>query len=112
MTGLGWIDAETQRFRFEDSRLKVPHVGWNVVRVVRDNPLFRNIPQDSRFYFTHSYHVRCHQGESVLANTTYGHEFASTLHHDNIYGTQFHPEKSHRVGIQMISNFREHISRC
>ena len=105
--GLGWIDAETKRFRFEEPNchLPVPHVGWNTIHPKHPSPILAGVTAKQRFYFTHSYCVHCASLEDVLATTTYGHEFVSVIQKDNIYGTQFHPEKSHKRGIELIGNF-------
>lgn len=106
--GLGLIDAEVRRFRFApDSRKKVPHMGWNVLTQRRDGPLLRELPARSRFYFCHSYHLVCADPGDVLATADYGGEFVAVLHHDNVYGVQFHPEKSHRFGMALLHNFAE-----
>jgi len=109
LPGLGWIDAETVRFRFDESRrhLKVPHMGWNTIRVRGANPLFEEMAEGSRFYFVHSYHVQCRAGADVLATTDYGGDFVSAFARDNIAGVQFHPEKSHRFGMRLLKNFAE-----
>jgi glutamine amidotransferase len=107
--GLGWIDAETVRLRAPaDARaFKVPHMGWNDVRVCRSTPLFSPLDGDSerRFYFVHSYHVRCANPDDILTTTQYGGTFTSSLCHSNILGVQFHPEKSHRFGLELFKNF-------
>jgi len=105
--GLGWIDAETKRFRFDgmDPMPKVPHLGWNDLDHVRESPLFEGIHRDACFYFAHSYYVSCNDESAVLTRTEYGHDFVSSVQHDNIFGTQFHPEKSHANGVQVIGNF-------
>ncbi len=105
--GLGWIDAEARRFRFEGTnlKLKIPHMGWNSIIPKKDCLLLEGIPANSDFYFVHSYYVLCRDGKDRLATTEYGHEFTSAIHRDNIYGTQFHPEKSHKNGIQLLENF-------
>ncbi|KMJ53613.1 imidazole glycerol phosphate synthase [Vogesella sp. EB] len=105
--GLGWIDAQVKRIRPSDSTLKVPHMGWNQVRQVKDDPLLTNLVTGSRFYFVHSYHVECHNPEDVLLTTNYGGEFHSAFRHGNIWGFQFHPEKSHKFGMQLLKNFAE-----
>lgn len=107
LPGLGWIDAETVRFRFEDQArdLKVPHMGWNTVAVRRAGSVLDNLPADARFYFVHSYHVRVRDSAQVLATTQYGVSFHSAVVKDNIVGTQFHPEKSHRFGLHVMRNF-------
>ena len=104
--GLEWIDADVRRFNFPDSApYRIPHVGWNTLIQVKSSPLLNHIVSDQRFYFTHSYHLCCRFDDDVVAMTRYGYEFASVIRHDNIFGTQFHPEKSHRRGIEIIRNF-------
>lgn len=100
--GLGWIDAETKRFDLNG--LKIPHMGWNTIEIKKKGHIFDGIEDNSRFYFVHSYHVCC-KDKDVLATTNYGHDFASVIRKDNIYGVQFHPEKSHKAGMKIIKNF-------
>ena len=108
--GLGWIDAETKLFKFENNeQLKIPHMGWNSLVIKRDSPLFKDIPGDSSFYFVHSYHVCCNDAENILATAKYGYEFTAVLQKENIFGTQFHPERSHKNGVKLIKNFVEYI---
>jgi len=108
LPGLGWIDAEVRRFNFaEESGLKVPHMGWNTVTLRRRNSIIPADELKQRFYFVHSYYVRCMNAEDVVATTTYGHEFVSVFAHDNLYGVQFHPEKSHRYGMAIMRRFVE-----
>lgn len=107
--GLGWVDAEVVRLRPRDPAMKVPHMGWNVVQPARAATLTENLPTESRFYFVHSYHVQCRQDQDVLLRTRYGTDFHSGFHRGNVWGVQFHPEKSHRFGMQLLSNFAE---RC
>lgn len=109
--GLGWIDAQTVRFRFEPParQLKIPHMGWNTVRVVRPHPLFPDAETHRRFYFVHSYHVVCRDPANVLTATTYGFEFTSAVVKDNIIGTQFHPEKSLRYGMDVMRHFVQDV---
>lgn len=106
LPGLGWIDGSVKRFRFDNSNssLKVPHMGWNLISTHDDKYLFKGL-QDSKFYFVHSYYVECTDASHSLATTTYGIDFTSSVHKDNIFGTQFHPEKSHRYGMQLLRNF-------
>ncbi len=85
--------------------LKVPHMGWNQVHQVSEHPLWQGIGQDERFYFVHSYYVEAAQQSDIAATTTHGVEFAAALHHDNIFATQFHPEKSQHAGLQLYRNF-------
>ncbi len=107
--GLNWIEGRTVRFRPEPgSNLKVPHMGWNEVSLVHPDPLAERMPDEPRFYFVHSYYVVCERNEDVLMRTTHGHPFVSALHRGNIWGTQFHPEKSHKFGLTIIRNFLEH----
>jgi glutamine amidotransferase len=105
--GLGWIDAEVVRFKFDDKgmHLKIPHMGWNLVRISHRNPLFEQMDPEPRFYFVHSYHVACRNAEEVLTQTFYGYEFASSVKRGNIYGVQFHPEKSHKFGMKLLDNY-------
>ena len=103
--GLGWIDAETVRFRFPaESRLKVPHMGWNYAVPVRANPLIRG-DQRTRFYFVHGYYVKCVRESEIIGTARYGEDFACAINRANIYGVQFHPEKSHRFGMALLEGF-------
>lgn len=105
--GLGWLDAETRRFRQADvpASLRIPHMGWNTVTATRAHPVFDDMPAEPRFYFVHSYHVVCADEDLVLGRTVHGHEFTSVVQRDNILGMQFHPEKSHRFGLRLLQNF-------
>jgi imidazole glycerol-phosphate synthase subunit HisH len=108
LPGLGWIKGETIRFRLPaDSNLKVPHMGWNTVRPVKEHSLCRGFLPEQRYYFVHSYHVTCADAADVLMETEHGYAFASSVQSGNIMGTQFHPEKSHRFGMQLLKNFVE-----
>jgi imidazole glycerol-phosphate synthase subunit HisH len=107
-SGLGWIDAETIRFRVpSDSRLRVPHMGWNVARPAKPSRILDKIGETPRFYFVHSYHVVCADPADVLTVTTHGVDFVSGVERGNIYGVQFHPEKSHKFGMQLLANFAD-----
>jgi glutamine amidotransferase len=103
--GLGLIDAQTVRFRLEDYPIKIPHMGWNTVDFKKDSKLTVNIRINPRYYFVHSYFVECKNTEDVLCTTNYGCEFISGFEHNNIFGLQFHPEKSHKFGMELLSNF-------
>jgi glutamine amidotransferase len=105
--GFGWLDAQTVRFRNEDIKcqLKIPHMGWNTVRICQKSPLFSNPDEARRFYFVHSFHVQCNNPNDVLACTHYGREFTSAVCHKNIIGVQFHPEKSHSFGLAFFQAF-------
>jgi glutamine amidotransferase len=111
LPGLGWVSADTLRFRMSrhHAHLKVPHMGWNSLTVKQSHLVFRNLEEQARFYFVHSFYVRCDSAENVLATTVYGDEFASAIVKENIIGTQFHPEKSHTFGMELLRNFAE---RC
>ncbi|SHI16656.1 imidazole glycerol phosphate synthase subunit HisH [Pollutimonas bauzanensis] len=106
MAGLGWIDAQVRRFPARDG-LRVPHMGWNTVRVARSNPLLGPGPDEKRFYFVHSYYIACNQPGDPIALTNYGEEFVAAFQRGNLFGVQFHPEKSHRYGMDLIRNFVE-----
>ncbi|HKR10327.1 MAG TPA: imidazole glycerol phosphate synthase subunit HisH [Gemmatimonadaceae bacterium] len=109
-SGLDLIPGETVRFRApEGSRLKIPHMGWNTIKKSGSHPLFADMPADSRFYFVHSYHVVCDSPDVTIAETDYGGSFASSIARDNVMGVQFHPEKSHRFGMQLLENFAKRI---
>jgi cyclase len=104
--GLGWFDAEVVKFTFEDTlRFKVPHTGWNTISIAKDSPLMRDIPVGAEFYFVHSFYMKANNPSDVLNYTDYGNRFVSAISKDNIYGCQYHPEKSHDVGLQLIRNF-------
>lgn len=106
--GLGWINAYTQKFRFNDEiNLPVPHMGWNELRKNKDSKLLTGLPINSRFYFVHSYHLNCEDPSDILFTSNYGYEFACGIEKDNILGVQFHPEKSHKFGMQLLKNFAE-----
>jgi glutamine amidotransferase len=109
LPGLGWLEAETVRFKFDQERahLKIPHMGWNTVRICQPHPIFADMDAEPRFYFVHSYHVVCMEEDTVLAQTHYGYDFTSVLAKGNIVGTQFHPEKSHKFGVRLFKNFVE-----
>lgn len=103
--GLGWINAVTKKFQFQDNDLKIPHMGWNFIDIKQKSAFTENLNAESKFYFVHSYYVECADSANVLATTFYGNEFHSIIHNENIFGAQFHPEKSHKFGMQILSNF-------
>ena len=106
--GLGWLDAETVKFRFDQSqRLKIPHMGWNLAKAKKNTSLLDEQGSDKRFYFVHSYHVVCNNSSDILTETNYGIKFTSSFKRDNIIGVQFHPEKSHKFGYQFLKRFVE-----
>lgn len=105
MGGLGWIDAEVRRFAFPpERRLPVPHMGWEEIDVTRPSPLL-DASGEPRFYFSHAYHVVCHDWDDVAATANYGDPFVAAVHRRNILGTQFHPEKSHFFGMEVYRRF-------
>jgi glutamine amidotransferase len=104
--GLGWLDADVRRFEFTNGqRLPVPHMGWEVTVPTRPSPLFDAGGSELRFYFSHAFHLVCDDAADVAATATYGYEFPAAIHHDNILGTQFHPEKSHAFGLDVYRRF-------
>ncbi|MFA7184989.1 MAG: imidazole glycerol phosphate synthase subunit HisH, partial [Victivallales bacterium] len=107
--GLGWIRGTVKKIDSSQfkQRTHLPHMGWNDIRPVKECGLFKGINDDARFYFLHSYYFSCADKDDVLAVTEYGSEFACAVNSKNIYGVQFHPEKSHRYGIQLLKNFTE-----
>jgi glutamine amidotransferase len=102
--GLGWVDAFTYRFP-DGGRLKIPHMGWNAVHRHGESALAANLPSDARFYFVHSYYVTTDRPDETVLTAEYGVTFAAALETGNVYGAQFHPEKSHRFGMQVLANF-------
>jgi len=104
LPGLGWIPADTKRIP-AGAGLRVPHMGWNEVLPTAPNPLFDVRTDPDRFYFVHSYAVVCDDEDNVLATTRHGIEFAAAVRADNIFGVQFHPEKSHRYGLELLRRF-------
>ena len=106
LDGLGWLKGKC--VRFDDKKnpgLKVPHMGWNEVRVQNKNELFENLVTNARFYHVHSYKVVCADSRDITAVCHYGEDFTCAVSRGNIYGVQFHPEKSHKFGIQFFKNF-------
>ena len=100
--GLGWIPGKVRRFKNE---LKIPQIGWNRVRFKSGGPLFERIPSESYFYFVHSYFMQPESEASVLGTTDYGQDFASVVNTDQVWGVQFHPDKSQQVGLTLLKNF-------
>ena len=103
--GLGYINASAKKFVFEDKKMKVPHMGWNVVKNSTASLLTTDFKEESKFYFVHSYYVEVLNQENSILKTNYGLEFDSAIQHKNVYGAQFHPEKSHKFGMKLFENF-------
>ena len=106
--GLGWVDARTVRLAFPNDGItrRLPHMGWSAITVRQPSQILETSDGESRYYFVHSYHVRCDDPSTVLATTEYGGvEFHSAIINENILGVQFHPEKSHRYGLRLLENF-------
>ncbi len=104
--GLSFFDANTTKFHFEPGLgLHIPHMGWNTIKIQKESILLDNIPNNSRFYFVHSFHLKSNETNDVVATTHYGYDFPSILERETIFGVQFHPEKSHVQGIQLLKNF-------
>jgi len=104
--GLGWLDSDIVRFDFTsiNKDFKIPHVGWNSVKFEADCLLYKGVPDESDFYFVHSYYHDLHE-DIVTGSSNYGYQFASSLQKKNLFGFQFHPEKSQEYGLKIIKNF-------
>jgi glutamine amidotransferase len=107
LEGLGWIKGYVKKFDISKLNFlpKVPHLGWNSIIAAHDSKLFDGIDFQTGFYFIHSYYFECINPSDILTTTEYGDTFTSTVNHNNIFGTQYHPEKSHKNGIQLLNNF-------
>jgi len=107
LEGLNWIDSEILKFdeRLINQRTKLPHMGWNDVIPVKNHPLFIGLEEEAIFYFLHSYYFKCNNPEESIAVSDYGISFSSAVNRENIFGIQFHPEKSHQFGEKLLHNF-------
>jgi glutamine amidotransferase len=103
--GLRWLPASVKKLVVNDPNLKLPHMGWNEINIKLKDPLFLGIEGDFNFYFVHSYHMVCDDPKIISATCNYGIEFTAAVQSDNIFGMQFHPEKSHKNGLQLLRNF-------
>lgn len=106
LPGLGWIEGAAYNFKNRiDESLKIPHMGWNIAEIKKETKLTEGYTGELRYYFVHSYFVQVAQEENSMMRTKYGVEFDSAIVKDNIYGAQFHPEKSHKFGMKLFENF-------
>jgi len=105
--GLGLVPGHVTRFDLAGYGLKVPHMGWNQIDIAEDNPLVASVPNGAHAYFVHSYYCVPSEVQDIVAQTDYGRSFASIIAHNNVFGIQFHPEKSQRRGLQILSNYLE-----
>lgn len=105
--GLGWIDGEVRKFDFSNANTRyiVPHMGWNTIESRQTSPILHNIENGSEFYFLHSYYFDCENDKNIVASSKYSKQFTSIVQAGNVYGVQFHPEKSHAMGTQLLINF-------
>jgi len=109
LEGLGWLDATVVRLEKTAADARIPHVGWNDVVRVQDSPIFDGIAESALFYFTHSYHLVCHDQRDIIAFSENGMKFVSAVQKGNIFGTQFHPEKSQQHGLDLLRNFSQKV---
>jgi len=109
MLGLGWIDGVVKKFDNQklDRTTPLPHMGWNNINIIKDSKIVKNLEMNSKFYYLHSYFIDCVNDSDIVATTMYSEKFTSIVNHENIYGIQPHPEKSHSNGITLLKNFGE-----
>ena len=104
--GLGWLDANVRKMQVDDTlKFKIPHTGWNKIIQSKKSHLMKGIPESSEFYFVHSYYLKSNETSNILNETEYCFKFTSAIEKDNIFGVQYHPEKSHDVGEVLLKNF-------
>ncbi len=108
-TGLGYIDFVCHKFSFPDGELRIPHMGWDYVDVKKDTKISVQPKENLRFYFVHSYYAKCKNESDILFSCEYGHVFTAGVNKDNVFGVQFHPEKSHSYGKWLLKNFAEEV---
>lgn len=106
-SGLGLIKGNVKKIKTDKTKLILPHLGWNEIKFTDNYDLFKNMKSNSQFYFLHSYYFDCYNKSNEIASFQYGEKFCCAVKKDNIYGVQFHPEKSHSLGVQLIKNFTE-----
>ena len=106
VNGLGWVDAKVKKFNTSESKkYKIPHMGWNTVVISKESPLMKNINSNEEFYFVHSFYLKSNNPLNILNETTYIQKFCSGIEQENIFGVQYHPEKSHDAGNILLDNF-------
>ena len=104
--GLGWVDADVKKIEVDNTlKFKVPHMGWNQINITKESLLMRGVRDNDEFYFAHSYYMKVKNESLILNETKYESEFTSAIEQDNIFGVQYHPEKSHKTGETLLSNF-------
>ncbi len=107
--GLGWVNASVHKLECKEHNLRIPHVGWDELIIEKYIPLFEGLSHGSLFYYTHSYFIKSHSPDLIIGKCIYGCEFVSAIQNENIYGVQFHPEKSQLAGLILLKNF---IEKC
>jgi len=106
VNGLGWFNANVVKFKTEfPVKYKIPHTGWNQINIEKQSNLMKNISNGTEMYFVHSYHFICHEKQDVLNSTDYEYNFVSAIEQENMFGVQYHPEKSHLAGELLLKNF-------
>ena len=103
--GLGWISGKVSKIDNQSGKFKLPHIGWNQINIVKDSKIYRNIENDSHMYFVHSYEFLPNDKNVISATTHYSSNIVCSVEKENIFGTQFHPEKSDKIGLKIIDNF-------
>ena len=103
--GLSWFKSKVVKINPELPELKIPNIGWNTIEYDKNNPLFKGLPEVVNVYFVHSYHMECSVNNNIIATCDYGQKITAAVHYDNIFGTQFHPEKSQDIGLKILENF-------
>lgn len=103
--GLDWIKGRVEKFNLDTDTFKIPHMGWDYIKIQQHCNILKDLPANPRFYFVHSYHAVCQNEHESIATTDYGGDFTSIIGRDNIFGVQFHPEKSHKFGKKIFENF-------
>lgn len=107
LPGLGWFDADAKKFptQVNGEKFAIPNMGWNYITATENARLFRDMYDEPKFYFVHSYYISCRRSEDIAATAHYGIEYVCSFERDNLFGVQFHPEKSHKYGMKLLSNF-------